>query len=464
MMFQFEEEFTVQAQIRVVGVGGAGGNAVNGMVSSGLPGVEFVAINTDAQALRESVATTKVQIGGKVTRGLGSGGDPRVGAKAVEEDHAAVAEALAGADMVFVTAGMGGGTGTGAAPTVARIARELGSLVVGIVTTPFIFEGRRRGAQAADGLQQLKSEVDTLIAIPNDRLLKVVPANTPLLDAFRVADTVLYHATKGISDLITVPGLVNLDFADVRSIMAGMGDAIMGAGTAKGEKRATQAAHAAIASPLLEDVDVRGAKGVLVNITGNQDMTLHEVSEAVSIVQEAVGADANIIFGAVVDPRAGDELRVTVIATGFGTSREETARVIRPADLAARPAAAMVAEAGMLRQRAASRVEPIRALGDALVSERVASGERADRGERAERTNFADRTDRTEHLDRVERGDRAAHADRLERVLPADEQPAADPLARLLSDTGLGVPTAAPRRPVPQDDLDIPTFIRRTLD
>lgn len=318
MMLQFEEEFSGQAQIRVAGVGGAGGNAVNGMVESGLTGVEFIAINTDAQALQESAATTRIQIGGQVTRGLGSGGDPRVGGRAIEEDHTAVAEALAGADMVFVTAGMGGGTGTGAAPTVARIARELGALVVGIVTLPFTFEGRKRGGQAIEGLEELKREVDTIIVIPNDRLLKVVPQNTPLLDAFRVADNVLYQATKGISDLITVPGLVNLDFADVRSIMSGMGDAIMGTGSAKGESRAIEAAHAAISSPLLEDIDVRGAKGVLVNITGGHDMTLFEVAEVTNIVQEAVGADANMIFGAVIDGEASDELRVTVIATGFG--------------------------------------------------------------------------------------------------------------------------------------------------
>ena len=318
MLLQFEEEFSGQAQIRVAGVGGAGGNAVNGMVESGLTGVEFIAINTDAQALQESAATTRIQIGGQVTRGLGSGGDPRVGIRAIEEDHTAVAEALAGADMVFVTAGMGGGTGTGAAPSVARIARELGALVVGIVTLPFTFEGRKRGGQAIEGLDELKREVDTIIVIPNDRLLKVVPQNTPLLDAFRVADNVLYQATKGISDLITVPGLVNLDFADVRSIMSGMGDAIMGTGSAKGENRALEAAHAAISSPLLEDIDVRGAKGVLVNITGGPDMTLFEVAEVTNIVQEAVGADANMIFGAVIDQHSTDELRVTVIATGFG--------------------------------------------------------------------------------------------------------------------------------------------------
>lgn len=317
-MFQFEDEFTGQAQIRVAGVGGAGGNAVNGMVESGLSGVEFLAINTDQQALQESAAGTRIQIGGKVTRGLGSGGDPGVGARAIEEDHEVVAEAITGADMVFVTAGMGGGTGTGAAPTVARIARELGALVVGVVTLPFGFEGRKRAAAGFAGLEELRREVDTIIVIQNDRLLKVVPANTPLMEAFRVADNVLYQATKGISDLITVPGLVNLDFADVRSIMAGMGDAIMGAGAATGESRATDAALAAISSPLLEDIDIRGAQGVLVNITGGADLSLHEVSEVTGIVQDAVGDEANLIFGAVVNPDAGEELRVTVIATGFG--------------------------------------------------------------------------------------------------------------------------------------------------
>lgn len=338
-MFEFEAEYTRQAQIRVAGVGGAGGNAVNGMVHSGLGGVDFLAINTDAQALEASSASTKIQIGGTVTRGLGSGGDPRVGSKAVDEDHTIVAEALAGSDMVFVTAGMGGGTGTGAAPTVARIARELGSLVVGIVTLPFSFEGRRRGQQAIEGLEALKAEVDTLIVIPNDRLLKVVPPNTPLTDAFRVADNVLYQATKGISDLITVPGLVNLDFADVRSIMSGMGDAIMGTGIARGENRAIEAARAAISSPLLEEIDVRGAQGVLVNISGGANLSLHEVSEVTSLVQQAVGDDANIIFGAVVDPSMTEELRVTVIATGFGQSaRSQMPATKRASALPIRPA------------------------------------------------------------------------------------------------------------------------------
>ena len=336
-MFQFEDEYTGQAQIRVSGVGGAGGNAVNGMVESGLSGVEFLAINTDQQALQESAAGTRIQIGGKVTRGLGSGGDPGIGARAIEEDHELVAEAFAGSDMVFVTAGMGGGTGTGAAPTVARIARELGALVVGVVTLPFSFEGRKRGAAALAGLEELRREVDTIIVIQNDRLLNVVPAKTPLLEAFRFADNVLYQATKGISDLITVPGLVNLDFADVRSIMAEMGDAIMGAGAAEGENRSSEAALAAISSPLLEDIDVRGARGVLVNITGGPDMTLHEVSEVTNIVQDAVGDEANLIFGAVIDPDAGENLRVTVIATGFGhgealglVAPDRVREVIRP--------------------------------------------------------------------------------------------------------------------------------------
>jgi cell division protein FtsZ len=350
-MFQFEDEYTGQAQIRVAGVGGAGGNAVNGMVESGLSGVEFLAINTDQQALQESAAGTRIQIGGKVTRGLGSGGDPSVGARAIEEDHEAVAEALTGSDMVFVTAGMGGGTGTGAAPTVARIARELGALVVGVVTLPFGFEGRKRSAAGIEGLEELRSEVDTIIVIQNDRLLKVVPAQTPLLQAFRVADNVLYQATKGISDLITVPGLVNLDFADVRSIMAGMGDAIMGAGAAKGEDRATEAAMAAISSPLLEDIDIRGAQGVLVNITGGGDLTLHEVSEVTGLVQDAVGDEANLIFGAVVDPDGGEELRVTVIATGFGHDDI----VSRPA---ARPRREPVRPAPVVEEPAAARPSP----------------------------------------------------------------------------------------------------------
>ncbi len=442
MMFEFEEEYTDQAQIRVVGVGGAGGNAVNGMVTSGLPGVEFVAINTDAQALQESEAGNKVQIGAKITRGLGSGGDPRIGEKAVEEDEARVAEVLTGADMVFVTAGMGGGTGTGAAPTVARIARELGALVVGIVTMPFTFEGRHRGTQAREGLEALKNEVDTLIAIQNDRLLKIVPANTPLTDAFRVADMVLYHATKGISDLITVPGLVNLDFADVRSVMTGMGDAIMGAGVAKGESRAVEAATAAISSPLLDEVDIRGAKGVLVNITGASDMTLHEVSEATSIIQDGVGADANLIFGAVVDANAGEELRVTVIATGFGdqarSSASQQVGMVRPLT---RPVP-LETPAPAVPDARETPPPPAR-VAQAQVESPLAAAEAA-AGARAD-TPVVPRAERTP----------AGGMPPRQSMFSEEVPPASEEDSRVA-----GRPVRSGRGA----DLDIPTFIRKTMD
>ena len=306
------------ARIKVVGVGGGGGNAVNTMIAAGLPGVDFIAANTDAQALRANLATVKLQIGEKQTRGLGAGGKPIVGRQAAEEDIDRIRQHIEGADMVFVTAGMGGGTGTGAAPVVARIARELGALTVGVVTKPFTFEGRTRGKQADEGLRELKANVDTLIAIPNQRLLNVAGRNSSILETFRKADDVLLQAVRGIADLITVHGLINLDFADVRAIMSEMGMAMMGAAVASGENRAVEAAQRAISSPLLEDVKIEGARGVLINITGGPDLTLHEVNEAATLIQEEADPDANIIFGAVIDESMGDEVRITVIATGFG--------------------------------------------------------------------------------------------------------------------------------------------------
>ena len=322
MRFEFEE-FDELASLKVVGVGGAGGNAVNRMISAGLQGVEFIAVNTDAQVLELSCAHKKIQVGARMTKGLGSGGNPEVGRKAIEEDGDLMRDILEGSDMVFVTAGMGGGTGTGASPTIARMAREQGALTVGIVTKPFSFEGKRRARQALDGLEELKKEVDTLIIIQNDKLLSLVPQETPLKEAFSKADEILHHATKGISDLIMIPGLINLDFADVRTIMSGMGEALMSTGVASGEGRATQAARMALCSPLLDDVSIRGARGVLVNITGDEHMSLHEVSEATSIISEEAGDDANVIFGAVVSEAGRDNIHVTVIATGFdGKERE----------------------------------------------------------------------------------------------------------------------------------------------
>jgi cell division protein FtsZ len=303
------------ACIKVIGMGGGGGNAVNTMIASNLRGVDFIVGNTDAQALANNQATVKLQLGQK---GLGAGAKPEVGRAATEEYADHIREHLHGADMVFITAGMGGGTGTGGAPVVGRIAREVGALSVGVVTKPFDFEGKRRMRQAEDGIAELKDAVDTLIVIPNQRLLATAARNTSMLEAFRRADDILLQAVRGISDLVTVHGLINLDFADVRTIMSEMGMAIMGSGSARGENRAIEAAQKAIQSPLLEDMSIRGAKGVLINITGSADLALHEVNDASTLIQEEAHEDANIIFGAVIDESMGDEIRITVIATGFG--------------------------------------------------------------------------------------------------------------------------------------------------
>jgi cell division protein FtsZ len=304
------------AQIKVIGVGGGGSNAVNRMITAGLRGVEFVAINTDGQALFLSEAEQKIQIGEKLTKGLGAGADPGIGLQAAEENREEIKQILKGADMVFITAGMGGGTGTGATPIVAEIAKELGALTVGVVTKPFTFEGRKRMAQAEKGIQHLREKVDTLITIPNDRLLQVVEKKTSITEAFRVADDVLRQGVQGISDLIAVPGLINLDFADVKTIMVGTGSALMGIGVGSGENRAAAAAQAAISSPLLE-TSIEGARGVLLNITGGPSLGLFEVNEAAEIIAKSADPEANIIFGAVIDDNLDDEVRVTVIATGF---------------------------------------------------------------------------------------------------------------------------------------------------
>ncbi|MFQ6607727.1 MAG: cell division protein FtsZ [Fidelibacterota bacterium] len=318
MLFEFDTMADQQAKIKVIGVGGAGGNAINRMIASGLNGVEFVAINTDSQDLGNNKAETKIQIGKNLTKGLGAGAKADIGRSAMESEKEAVANILEGADMVFVTAGLGGGTGTGASPIVAQIARELNALTVGVVTKPFNFEGPKRMNRAISGLEDLQKNCDTLIAIPNQKLLSIVDKSTTVVDAFRIADSILFEATRGISDLINVHGLINLDFADVNTIMREMGDAIMGTGVANGEERAVLAAQQAISSPLLEEVNISGAQGVLVNITGGDDLTLIEVDEATSIIFEEAGQDANIIFGAVIDPKMTNDIRVTVIATGFG--------------------------------------------------------------------------------------------------------------------------------------------------
>jgi cell division protein FtsZ len=328
MAIFFDNSLDKRARIRVVGVGGGGGNAVEDMITRGLDNVEFVVINTDSQALDRSGAQFRIQAGKNLTRGLGAGADPSVGYRAVEEDKDEITASLAGSDMVFVTAGMGGGTGTGGAPVVANIAKGTGALVVGIVTKPFHFEGKRRMAQAEEGIEELRKHVDTLIMIPNQKLLSLVDKNTALHDAFSLANQVLFNATRGIAEIITVPGLVNVDFADVRTIMRDMGDALMGSGIATGENRAVEAAHNAISSPLLEGVSISGAQGVLINITGGPTMSLMEIDEANTIITDAAGEDANVIFGAVIDEKLGDNMMVTVIATGFNR-RHMTAR--RPA-------------------------------------------------------------------------------------------------------------------------------------
>lgn len=311
------------ANIKVIGVGGGGSNAVNRMIASDVIGVEFWSINTDAQALTLASAPSRLQIGQKLTRGLGAGGNPAIGQKAAEESRDEIAKALEGADLVFITGGMGGGTGTGAAPIVAEVAKEMGALTVGVVTRPFIFEGRRRTSQAEQGIEGLKSRVDTLIIIPNNKLLEVIPEQTPMQDAFRYADDVLRQGVQGISDIITIAGLINVDFADVRAVMADAGSALMGIGIGSGKSRAREAAIAAISSPLLES-SIEGARGVVFNITGGSDLTLHEVNAAAETIYEVVDPNANIIFGAVIDDRLQGEVRLTVIATGFTGETQAT--------------------------------------------------------------------------------------------------------------------------------------------
>lgn len=335
-MLEFDTNMDQLATIKVIGVGGGGSNAVNRMIEHGVQGVEFIAVNTDAQALNLSKAETKMQIGAKLTRGLGAGANPEVGKKAAEESREQLEEALKGADMVFVTAGMGGGTGTGAAPVIAQVSKELGALTVGVVTRPFTFEGRKRSTHAASGISAMKESVDTLIVIPNDRLLEIVDKNTPMLEAFREADNVLRQGVQGISDLIAVPGLINLDFADVKTIMSDKGSALMGIGIATGESRAAEAAKKAISSPLLE-TSIDGAQGVLMNITGGSNLSLYEVQEAADIVASASDEEVNMIFGSVINDNLKEEIVVTVIATGFSDVDLNNNKGGRPTLKAGRP-------------------------------------------------------------------------------------------------------------------------------
>ncbi|HNZ34177.1 MAG TPA: cell division protein FtsZ [Syntrophales bacterium] len=355
------------ARIKVVGIGGGGGNALNTMIHYNLLGVDFIAANTDAQALRASLAPIKVQLGNDVTRGLGAGSDPEVGKRAAIETMDSVKTALAGADMVFITCGLGGGTGTGGAPIIAEIAKSIGALTVAVVTKPFLFEGKKRERQAEEGLAELKKIVDTLIVIPNQRLLGLGGKTMSLLEAFKKADEILFHAVKGISDLIMVPGLINLDFADVRSIMSEMGLALMGTGIASGENRAVEAAQRAISSPLLEDNSIQGARGVLLNITAGPDITLFEVSEASGLIQAEADEEANIIFGTVIDEAMGDEIRITVIATGFeqgGKKRQNAANVSHLSSYRQREDLATPAFLRKDREKAATAAQAVIRMGD----------------------------------------------------------------------------------------------------
>ena len=479
-MFEFERECENLARITVIGVGGAGGNAINRMIAHGLGGVEFLAVNTDAQALKLSRATQRLQVGSKLTKGLGSGGNPDVGRQAVEEDEGLIVDALKGSDMVFVTAGMGGGTGTGGAPLVARLARELGALTVAIVSRPFNFEGKRRNASANDGIKALKEAVDTLIVIPNEKLLQIVGADTPLVTAFSMADDVLLQATRGISDLITIPGLVNLDFADVKTIMANMGDALMGTGVAEGPDRAALATRQAISSPLLDDVDIHGARGVLVNITGGPSMTLHEVSEATSLVQETVGDEANIIFGAVVDEANDSEFRVTVIATGFGSERVASAlprefgqrsegTKTRPLAPWERPAARVTRlHPGPTREES----EVARAAAATVPAPAPARGA-AQPGPAARLAPASLHAEATAHLEPRGQGGASALDLGPGLALQVEESAAPpQPLARggplVAEERGLEWPhLALPRAGWSSwnaDDLDVPAFLRRQMD
>jgi cell division protein FtsZ len=380
------------ASIKVVGIGGGGGNAVNRMIEEGLGGVEFIAINTDAQALMLSRAKTRVRIGDKLTRGLGAGGSPEIGRKAAEESADELYEVLRGADMVFITAGMGGGTGTGGAPIVAQVAKELGALTIGVVTRPFTFEGARRIQTAEAGIEALKSQVDTLIVIPNDRLLQIVDKRATLQDAFRMADDVLRQGIQGISELITVPGLINVDFADVRTIMSEGGAALMAVGSASGDDRARKAAEDAISSKLL-DVTIDGARGILFNITGGPSMGMHEVSEAAAIIKETAHPDVNLIFGAAIDENMGDEIRITLIATGFEQTRVASRRPVQPQQRAARP------EAPAQRPAAVSRSEAIPSQPEALPEDQASDNVPSTPGVRPSGDDFNRRVYDTDDLD-----------------------------------------------------------------
>ena len=432
------------AVIKVVGVGGGGVNAVNRMIESGLKGVEFIAINTDAQALLMSDADVKLDVGKEITRGLGAGADPEVGKRAAEDHAEEIEEVLRGADMVFVTAGEGGGTGTGGAPVVAKIARSLGALTIGVVTRPFTFEGRRRSTQAESGIASLQAEVDTLIVIPNDRLLSIADKQVSMLDAFKSADQVLLSGVQGITDLITTPGLINLDFADVKSVMQGAGSALMGIGSARGDDRALQAAELAVSSPLLE-ASIDGAYGVLLSIQGGSDLGLYEVSEAARLVQEAAHPDANIIFGSVIDDALGDEVRVTVIAAGFEgggpAPRHDVAPQQRPAPRAEQPAAPSAAQPrpALQEQRPAQGAAAAAAPGAWGMPQQAFSPSRSSAAE-----------PETETLDPADSEDGQGPAPAQAAPQPSPRAPEREP-AR---------PPHIEESPSDDDDLDLPSFLK----
>jgi cell division protein FtsZ len=440
MIFEFEESAAQNARMKVIGVGGGGGNAVNRMIDEDLEGVEFISVNTDSQALKQSKSQLKIQIGKKLTRGLGAGARPEIGRQAIEESRDEVRRILEGADLVFVTSGMGGGTGTGAAPIIAEMAREMGALTIGVVTRPFLFEGKKRMRQAEQGLAELRRTADTVIVVPNERLLSVVGKGTSFRDALKKADEVLLHATRGISDLIHVTGEVNVDFADVRTVMASRGPALMGTGYGQGDNRAVDAAQEAISSPLLDNVSITGAQGVLINITGGMDLTIDEVTTIASIIQEAAGEDAEIIFGAVHNPDLEGEVRVTVIATGL---LEDEAQ--RPAGFA-RPgfgrtervaASAGMGRAGMARPHGNGGPGFSNGAGSAA----PAHGGAGSTAAAATLTGYREPTVSSPQAPRAETIERAY----------AEATPFPRPPQRPLARTEL-------------TDLDIPTFIRRQMD
>ena len=461
----FEATDAAPARIKVVGVGGGGGNAVNRMIRSKMKGIEFISANTDLQTLGRSESAAKLQLGNALTRGLGAGGDPEVGRKSALEDTERILEMLDGADMVFITAGLGGDTGTGAAPIIASLAAEIGALTVAVVTKPFSFEGRRRSMLAERGVEELRNSVDTLITIPNERLLSFVDRGTPLSEAFLIADDVLRQAVQGISDLITVPGEINVDFADVRSIMTGMGMALMGTGIAKGENRALEAAQRAIASPLLEETSIEGAKGVLLNISGGRDLTLHEVAEAARIIADAVDPEANIISGMVIDDDMEDDMKVTVIATGFDRTSDRYDDSAHHQHQIRRPT---------VPRRPVQQVQPVETRQEAAPAPRQPEPRQPEvRAERVEARPEAPRTDRVQRVERVERVERHAEPAPQEDLSrrPMEQ-------ADLYLDDEADVPfykraLASQRGDDPNgygpnwsnvDDYDIPTVLRKQID